>query len=230
MKSTIHNLASGNRIGLMLFCIILLILSYPISELGPVAGLLFIGVYLMLTGSSVYLVSDSPRLLTSMIVLVVAIAVTGGITVGSNFTAPIWIQLLWNLSVFLQLIVILVLLTTFIIQSEIVNQDVIFAAIIIYFLLAAFFTLLYVVIETLAPGAFVSSSGADITWQRMTYFSLVTISTLGYGDIVPVSSVAQSFSALEASVGTLYIAILIGRFVSLYQNVPTPHSSTMTTE
>lgn len=51
----------------------------------------------------------------------------------------------------------------------------------------------------------------------MAYFSYVTITTLGYGDIVPVAPAAQSISAMEASIGTLYIAILIGRFVSLFQ-------------
>ncbi|MEL6152038.1 MAG: potassium channel family protein, partial [Chloroflexota bacterium] len=91
------------------------------------------------------------------------------------------------------------------------------AAIAIYFLMAGLFTLAYFTIESLTPGAFVSSSGAEITWQRLNYFSLVTISTLGYGDIVPIAPAAQSLSAMEASLGTLYIAILIGRFVSLYR-------------
>jgi len=56
-----------------------------------------------------------------------------------------------------------------------------------------------------------------MTWQRLTYFSHVTLTTLGYGDIVPVAPAAQSLFALEASVGTLYIAVLIGRFVRLFR-------------
>ena len=43
------------------------------------------------------------------------------------------------------------------------------------------------------------------------------MTTLGYGDIVPIAPAAQSVSAFEAAIGTLYIAILIGRFVSLFQ-------------
>ena len=47
----------------------------------------------------------------------------------------------------------------------------------------------------------------------MLYFSLVTVTTVGYGDIAPATSVAQICAALEAALGTLYIAVLIGRIV-----------------
>ena len=47
----------------------------------------------------------------------------------------------------------------------------------------------------------------------MLYFSLVTVTTAGYGDITPVTSIAQISAALEAALGTLYLAILIGRIV-----------------
>lgn len=218
MRNAINSLADGNKIAYLLTSILLLCITYPISELSTTAALLYASLYLVLTGSSIYLVSGNRLLLIGSVLLTIAIAVTGGITIASNFTAPLWIQLTWNASVFAQLLLILALLITFIIQSETVSREVIYAAIAIYFILAAFFALAYSVLESLVPGAFVSSSGAAITWQRLTYFSLVTISTLGYGDIVPVAGAAQSLSAMEASIGTLYIAILIGRFVSLYQH------------
>ncbi|MEM9952588.1 MAG: ion channel [Chloroflexota bacterium] len=217
MKDAINSLAGGNKIAFLLVSIILLSITYPFSEMGTTAALLFVGFYLILTGSSIYLVSSDRRLLIGAVLLAVAIAVTSGITVVSDFTAPLWIQLAWNASVLMQLLLIITLLVTFIIQSETVSLEVLFAAVAIYFIVGAFFAAIYTTIESIAPGSFVSSSGSEITWQRLTYFSLVTISTLGYGDIVPVASITQSLSALEASIGTLYIAILIGRFVSLYQ-------------
>jgi hypothetical protein len=48
------------------------------------------------------------------------------------------------------------------------------------------------------------------------YFSFVTLSTVGYGDITPVSKVARMLAALEAMTGLLYVAVLIARLVSLY--------------
>lgn len=217
MNDTIHRLAEGNRIGFLLLSIFLLNVSYPLTETSTAAALLYVGVYLALTGSAIYLVSSDRRLLILAVVLGGVIAVAGGITIASGFTTP-RVQLLWNASLFVQMMMIITIMVIFIIQADRVTREVLFAAIVIYFLLAAMFSVSYNIIEGLAPGAFVSSSGAEITWQRLNYFSLVTISTLGYGDIVPVASVAQSLSALEASIGTLYIAILIGRFVSLYQN------------
>ncbi len=217
VRNTIQSFASGNKIAFVLISILLVNITYPISELGTDAALLFIGFYLVLTGSAIYLVSSTPRLLMIAVVLTVAIAVTGGITVASGFNEPLW-ELAWNTSLFVQLVLVITLLVIFILESERITREVLFAAIAIYFLLAAIFTIMYGVIESLAPGSFVSSTGAEITWQRLNYFSMVTVSTLGYGDIVPTTSVTQSLAALEASIGTLYIAILIGRFVSLYQH------------
>jgi len=218
VRNTIQSLAGGNKIAFTLIAILLLHVVYPLSEIGNVAALSFIGVYLALTGSAIYLVSSNRRLLILAVLLTIVIAVTGGITVVSDFTAPSWIQLSWSAALLIQLALITSLLVAFIIGSETVTREVLYAAIVIYFLMATIFTVMYMVIDNLTPGAFVASSGAEITWQRLNYFSLVTISTLGYGDIVPVSGAAQSLSAMEASIGTLYIAILIGRFVSLYRH------------
>lgn len=217
MRDTIQSLAGGNKITFMLVSIILLNVTYPISELGTIAALFFIGLYLVLTGSAIYLVSSNRSLLSIAVLLAVAIAITGGITVANGFTTPLW-ELAWNASLFLQLVLVITLLSLFIVESGTVTRDVLYAAIAIYFLLAALFAVIYGIVETLAPGSFIASNGAEINWQRLNYFSQVTISTLGYGDIMPVTSTAQSLATLEASIGTLYIAILIGRFVSLYQH------------
>ena len=48
------------------------------------------------------------------------------------------------------------------------------------------------------------------------YFSFVTLSTVGYGDITPVSRIARMLAAMEAMTGLLYVAVLIARLVSLY--------------
>lgn len=222
MRDTIRDFSEGNRIIYVLVSIVLLNVIYPISELSSFAALLFIGVYLVLTGSAIYLVSSNRRLLIIAGLLGGVIAVTGAVTIATGFT-QLWSQLVWNISLFLQISLIIALLVLYILEAQSVTREVLFAAVAIYFLLAGGFNVLYILIETIEPGAFMSSIGVEITWQRLTYFSLVTISTLGYGDIVPVAPVAQSLAALETSIGTLYIAILIGRFVSLYQGENQKH-------
>ncbi len=90
-----------------------------------------------------------------------------------------------------------------------------------YLLLAVFWTVAGMMIESLAPGSF--STGAQTPragWIDLLYFNLVTLTTLGYGDVLPVTPVARVWSALEAALGTLYLTILIARLVSLYTSRP----------
>jgi hypothetical protein len=61
-------------------------------------------------------------------------------------------------------------------------------------------------------------------WNQLVYFSLTTLSTLGYGDISPVKAFARLWATLEAAVGVLYLAILVARLVAVYRpdKDPTP--------
>lgn len=218
MNEAAASITRGERgkIAYVLIATVLLSVTYPFSEQGTVAALAFVFVYLGLLGSGIYLVSSNRLLLVTSIVLAVVISISGVITIVTDFAAPIWVQLLWGLSLIIYQGLIITMLAIFIIESRSVTVDVLSASVTIYFLLAATFALVYGTLETTAPGSFISSSGAEMTWQRLTYFSHVTITTLGYGDIVPVAPAAQSLSAMEASIGTLYVAILIGRFISLF--------------
>ena len=90
-------------------------------------------------------------------------------------------------------------------------------AIAVYLLLAVLFAVTYGVIAGLADGAFTMAGGERPAagWGGFLYFSLVTLTTVGFGDITPVHAMARSFTTLEALVGQLYPAILIARLVSL---------------
>jgi hypothetical protein len=52
------------------------------------------------------------------------------------------------------------------------------------------------------------------------YFSFVTLSTIGYGDIIPVNHVARMLAIIEATSGLLYMAMLVARLVALYSREP----------
>jgi hypothetical protein len=87
----------------------------------------------------------------------------------------------------------------------------------LYFLLALTWFAIYHVINLVQPGSFMEA-GAPITgeahWSTFLYFSLCTITTLGYGDIVAVRPTARMLAVLEASAGVLYIAITVSRLVA----------------
>jgi hypothetical protein len=62
------------------------------------------------------------------------------------------------------------------------------------------------------PGSFTGPVSSGASW---IYYSFVTLTTMGYGDIIPVHPIARSLAAAEALTGQLYIAILISRLVAL---------------
>jgi hypothetical protein len=73
------------------------------------------------------------------------------------------------------------------------------------------------VIERVWAGSF-TTAGAPAGLELSTgiYFSFVTIATLGYGDVVPVSNSARGIAIVEAVAGQLYLAVMVARLVSLY--------------
>lgn len=92
-------------------------------------------------------------------------------------------------------------------------------AIALYLLIAMLFAFLYGLTEELAPGAFnmpgVWSSATVARAEAFYYFSIVTLTTVGFGDITPVHPFVRSLVMLEALIGQLYPAVLLARLVSL---------------
>lgn len=111
--------------------------------------------------------------------------------------------------------VIGVVLTTYIFRAVAVTTDVLLAATSLYLVIGSGFAAIYALIEWTAPGSFAASSGLPINWQQLFYFSYVTLTTVGYGDITPQGFFAQSFAIFEAVIGVLYTVILLSRLVSM---------------
>jgi Ion channel len=88
-------------------------------------------------------------------------------------------------------------------------------AVAVYLLLGLAWAGAYDLLALHRPDAFAGAVGAQDTHQRWLYYSFVTLTTMGYGDITPVHPVARSLAVLEALVGQLYPAILLARLVSL---------------
>jgi hypothetical protein len=95
------------------------------------------------------------------------------------------------------------------------TADSLVGAIFGFFVIAAACALLFRQLEGSHSGSFRLPEDGDLDTQLL-YFSIVTVTTVGYGDITPATSIAQIGAALEAAVGTLYVAILIGRIVGQF--------------
>ncbi|MGB7034208.1 MAG: potassium channel family protein [Xanthobacteraceae bacterium] len=91
-------------------------------------------------------------------------------------------------------------------------------AIVLYLNFALFFFIIYRLMEVLVPGSFsnLPHSGSEYgSGAALLYFSFSTLTTLGYGDIVPLHPLARSLANLEGVIGQLYPATLLARLVSL---------------
>jgi voltage-gated potassium channel Kch len=104
-----------------------------------------------------------------------------------------------------------------------VTSEVLFGALCSYLLIGLFFALLYSALELWAPGSLslpVASSGPALSdasqFSVITYFSFVTLTTLGYGDIGPLTPMARSMVTMEALLGQLFLAVLLARIVALH--------------
>lgn len=95
-------------------------------------------------------------------------------------------------------------------------------AVLLYLNVAALFAILYGMLDAHAPGAFVPAGGGTLGGGPgvrpavLTYFSLVTITTTGYGDLAPFHPLARSLANLEAVFGQLFPATLLARLVALH--------------
>ena len=107
-----------------------------------------------------------------------------------------------------------------------VTGDIVNGAVCVYMLVGLAWAFLFSLLEVLQPGSFnlpdlsaepIDPASMDV--RRLSvfmYYSLVTLTTLGYGDITPVTPLARNLAAFEAVMGQLYIAILVARLVGLH--------------
>ena len=106
-----------------------------------------------------------------------------------------------------------------------ITTNIISASLCLYLLLAVIWSQAYSMLELVEPGAFniQFDTHDDFLLGRSVaplYFSLVTITTLGYGDIVPVTQSARMMAVVEAFIGQLYIAVLVARLVGMHVKLP----------
>lgn len=109
-----------------------------------------------------------------------------------------------------------VIILMYIFRQREVTFDLIVGSICGYFLLGLLWGSLYTLLETSQPGSFLYVDAHIVDQSFFNYYSFVTLTTLGYGDITPLTPAARSFSILQAVAGQLYIAILISRLVGIH--------------
>jgi len=109
---------------------------------------------------------------------------------------------------------------SYLIQIQKISTDAIYGAVVVYLLIGVLWAFLYSFLEILQPGSFqLSRLSSELVEERrfvLFYYSFVTLTTLGYGDITPMSPIAASLAIVEAIFGQVYLAVMIARIVGIH--------------
>lgn len=207
----------------ILALVVLIQTIYPMTvNDSPIFLLIYQFMYAMLIVSGILIARESPRLMITLIVLGLSWLVAG-IIYAFNLNAVWALTLAFVVIASFQAVVIRVL-AEFILVTEEVTRDVIYAAVAIYLMIGGIFGVLFGLLETVTfaqtgQNALIDSSvgaGTVVSWQTTLYYSYATMTTLGYGDILPVTMWARSLASIEAVIGVLYTTIIMARLVGIY--------------
>jgi Ion channel len=209
-----HQFPRYSFLGLFLSLVALILLPpFFGGDLALIQKLMWIATLL----AGLWLVTHKRRLLLIAGVLALPILVISGQSTVGEVTV-------WSLGssciTLILMLFILCHLLRFVVVAKRVSSDLIFASLCVYLLIGVIWAYIYLVMQLVIPEAFffntdIGQSYSDLLRELM-YYSYVTLTTLGYGDIVPVTPMARSWAAMEAVVGQLYLAVIVARLMGLY--------------
>jgi hypothetical protein len=110
---------------------------------------------------------------------------------------------------------IIVLSLKNLLYQRVITANLIYCAISIYLLIGIMWAGVYTVLEGIFPGSFSEIPGA----VDLVYFSFVTLTTVGFGDVAPLSILCQRLAVFEAVMGSIYMAIIIAMIVGRYMSL-----------
>jgi voltage-gated potassium channel len=201
----------------LLFSMIFLIVVSPFLQYGIGSEILLILIVIAVLVSAINSVSDKRDHLIFACLLATPWFVTSVATTLSGILYPNFYEALFG-SFFLMYTTVLIL--SRVLKDKRVTSDTLFGSICVYILIGLTWSFFYVLTVTTSQDSFYINPANNydniINWNDLTYYSFVTLTTLGYGDITPVTPIARSLAYLEAILGQIYLTIIIARLVGLY--------------
>ena len=221
-----HGEQKFGRYGFLLLSLLFMIALRPFFDVLPGTGLLADILFTFALMSGVYSLSKNPMswriasLLTTLIIVLRIIRLYG------QFQCLDQLHFLLGLLFFL--LILGVILRHLFTASE-VTTDVIIGSACAFVLFGIVWAYIYYLLELVHPDSFKAPNYAsnDHLWDFI-YYSFVTLTTLGYGDMLAITNQARGLSVLEAIVGQLYLAIMVARLVGMHSqngSSKNPHQS-----
>jgi hypothetical protein len=203
----------------LLVALVVLFISAPFVEELKGGGLILSVLFSLVLLAAVFAVADRKRTLAIALGLALPAITARWI----NFFRPRVVHpTVFLVCALLLLAFVIGHLLHFILHARVVTIEVLCASIAAYLMLGLMWTVAYWFVDQVTPGG-AFSFNTERGMHSMNgftgfYFSFITLSTVGYGDITPVSQAARWLAAMEAMTGSLYVAVLIARLVSLYSS------------
>jgi hypothetical protein len=211
----------GSRYAALLLVIVVIIGLHPMVGAHPTLAWLLELMWVALIASSLHAISGHTRLYYVILGLgVLAVVVS---TLASSFGMDRLYPYGAVIRLSLNFVVVGVIFTD-ILRRKQVDLDAVFGACCAYLLVGVAYGAVYSVIDWIFPGSFnippepqivIDQFGPETRESQLTYFSLITMTTIGYGDITPASPPARMLAALEGLLAQLYLAILVARMVGM---------------
>jgi len=182
------------------------------------------GIIVMNVISTGVLVAGSYALSERRHVFIVAIVLSALSVIGTSLLVAFpetWALLVSHVLILLVLGFFCVTILSYVLRRGRVSFDKIFAAICVYMLMGYGWSFVYSILVELEPNALAATSEIGLhdfvgRLLQLRYFSFTTLTTVGYGDIVPHSALARTLTVLEAVMGQFYLVVLVGRLVGLH--------------
>ncbi len=170
---------------------------------------LALGAMMLLTAGALSLSGQGSRFRVALIIAALGMLSAAAVLVSENKLLPVLMAL------------IMVTFVSFtgvyairdVMLRGLVGANELVGAICIYINIGVFWAILYFLLEQIAPGSFRNLLEPEPQLLEFIYVSFVTLTTLGYGDVVPVSGTVRTLTYTEACVGQFYIAVLVAGLV-----------------
>ena len=218
-----QHLAEEPKFGfaLLFFCMIAMLLIPGYFEAPDTAGVAWRWTLSLISLASLYLIAYRfHELLFGAILVVPTLVVnwwSGLLSIHGTvyFVSGLYIVFLCYIGFFI---------CRFLYETEEISMNMVFAALCLYMYIGLIWMFIYVIEETSRPGSFMfpaelpadPDTFVNFLFNHFSYFSFVTLTTLGYGDVTPVARLARAWAILEAVIGQLYLAVIVARVVALY--------------
>ncbi|MGD8657341.1 MAG: potassium channel family protein [Desulfobacterales bacterium] len=204
----------------IIFAIMLVLLVNPfIRPLGLIGHLLSTLFLSMIPLASAYALTEDRKKAIIVLIIAAPFVILDGLNVFFTHRSLMVVAFSFGTILYFYIVILLVIN---LLSIRVITADLIFCAISIYLLIGIMWAGIYSVLEGISPGSF--SEASDLL-----YFSFVTLTTVGFGDVAPLSVLCKRLAVFEAAMGSIYMAVIIamivGRYMSMQVEINSPSKS-----